>query len=329
MTQSVHEQLHEKPWTYGFFQAVRVLQRLNPGKQPVGYFVSPADEAVHFTVPTSIAFPASEVQSLDRAGSRGPNMGVNVFGLLGQQGVLPYWYSVVIDDAARSKNEAPRAFFDLFQHRMLSLFYRAWEKGRPEVAFERGGTDQLEEGLRSVVGLDSPALRARLSVPDTAMLFYSGLLGPTQRSALALEQMLVDYFAVPTEVVQFSGGWFALDREAQTCLGNDGPTEELGLGTVLGDAIWNEQARVRIRVGPLSREEFEGFLPGGSAFEELRDLVRFHTGEDVETEVQLVMRKADVRGVVLGDAMSLPLGRGSWVSTHTVTQDKEDVVFSL
>jgi type VI secretion system protein ImpH len=325
----LRDHLYTEPWSYGFFQAVRLLQRLHAGRQPVGGFTSPASEAVRFTVPTTLAFPASEVQSLVPEGSQGVQLGVNVFGLLGQQGVLPYWYSTTVEEAGRARNKAPQAFFDLFQHRMLALFYRAWEKGRPEVAFERGGRDLLEGGLRSIIGLGARALEGRNAVPDASLLFYAGLLGPTQRSALALEHLLEDFFALPVEVLQFSGGWFELDDTSVTRLGDDGPNEELGLGTVLGDAVFNQQAKVRIRVGPLSREAFEGFLPGRAALEELRELVRFHTGDSVEAEVQLVLRRPDVSGVVLGGSGSLPLGWGSWVCTREAASDKDDVVFSL
>lgn len=332
MSGHVQDRLRDEPWTFTFFQTVRLLQRWRADRKPVGYFARPEEEAVRFTVPPSVAFPASQVQEMQTGGSDAPTIGVNVFGLIGQQGVLPYWYSVVVQEAAttaRPRNKAPLAFFDIFQHRMLSLFYRAWEKSRPEVAFERGGTDLLETGLRAAAGLATEGLRDRHELFDASLLFYSGLLGPTQRSALALEQLLTDYFDLPVSVEQFAGGWFTLDETALTRLGQDGASEELGLGTVLGDAIWNEQASVRIRIGPLTREAFESFLPGGAAMRELQALVRFYTGESVEVDAQLVLRQQDVRGVRLGDRSALPLGWGSWVATRPVTQDMDQVVLSL
>jgi type VI secretion system protein ImpH len=244
--------------------------------------------------------------------------------------VLPYWYSVVVDEASRGRNHAVRAFLDIFQHRMLSHFYRAWEKSRSEVGFERGAADQLAPVVRAIVGLNAPGLEGRMGVSDTALLFYSGLLGPSQRSAIGLEQLLEDYFGAPVRVEQFSGGWFELSPDAFLRLGEDDtPSAQLGVGAVVGTAIWNEQARVRIRVGPLARDDFERFLPSGPAHGELRELVHFYADEAVDFDLQLVLRQDDVPPTVLGQTSSLPLGWGSWLCTRPSSSDKDQVVFSL
>ena len=41
-------------------------------------------------------------------------------------------------DAKHEEKFALRDWFDLFTHRMLSLFYRAWEKYRFYISYERG-----------------------------------------------------------------------------------------------------------------------------------------------------------------------------------------------
>lgn len=328
--EAVREALREKPWNFGFFQAVRLLHRMEQDRQPLGAFSRPGEEVVRLSVPTTISFPASEVQALDFPGSAAPDMTVNFLGLLGPQGVLPYWYSVVVEEATRGRNRAARDFLDIFQHRMLSHFYRAWEKARSEVAFERGADDHLAPVVRAIVGLNTPGLEGRMSVADTAMLFYAGLLGPSQRSAIGLEQVLADYFEVPVRVEQFSGGWFELDPDAFLRLGEDDvPSAQLGVGAVVGTAIWNEQARVRIRVGPLARADFERFLPTGTAHGELRELVRFYSDDAVDFDLQLVLRQDDVPPTVLGQADSLPLGWGSWLRTRPSDGDKDQVVFPL
>lgn len=326
----VRAALFDAPWCYSFFQAVRILHRMDRQRSPLGRFVDPREEVVRLRVPSAIAFPPSEVQSLQAAGSAAPEMVVSAFGLIGPQGVMPYWYSVTVEEATRSHNHAPRAFLDIFQHRALSHLYRAWEKSRPEVSFERGGADTLEPTIRAIVGLGSPGLEQRLDVSDTIPMFYAGLLGPVQRSAIGLEQLLQDYFGVPVEVQQFAGGWFELSDESLCRLGDDGNlSSQLGVGAVVGTAIWNEQARVRIRVGPVGLEDFTRFLPNGQACDELRQVVTFYSEEPVEFELQLVLRRDQVTGTVLGSASSLPLGWGSWVCTRPVSNDMDQVVFSL
>jgi type VI secretion system protein ImpH len=213
---------------------------------------------------------------------------------------------------------------------MLSHFYRAWEKSRSEVAFERGGVDRLAPVVRAIVGLNAPGLEHRLAISDTALLFYSGLIGPSQRSAIGLEQLLADYFELPVRVEQFSGGWFELSPESFLRLGeDDAPAAQLGVGAVVGTAIWNEQARVRVRVGPLALGDFERFLPTGVAFGEMEELVRFYSDGAVDFDLQLVLQRDDVPPTVLGETASLPLGWGSWLCTRAASSDKDQVILPL
>ena len=90
------ELLKDDPTSFDFFQAVRVLERLLPDRLPVGEFGNPADEVVRFAVNPSIAFPASEIQSLEERPDQPPRLTVNFMGLTGPTGVLPYDYSLTI-----------------------------------------------------------------------------------------------------------------------------------------------------------------------------------------------------------------------------------------
>jgi type VI secretion system protein ImpH len=48
----------------------------------------------------------------------------------GPSGVLPYNYTELVIDRLRNKDRALAEFLDIFHHRMISLFYQAWEKYR-------------------------------------------------------------------------------------------------------------------------------------------------------------------------------------------------------
>ncbi|MDP1858130.1 MAG: type VI secretion system baseplate subunit TssG [Gemmatimonadaceae bacterium] len=326
----VADALRNAPNTFSFFQAVRLLQRLRPERGRVGLFGEPQDEVVRFTVPPSIAFPASEIQTLDQGGAAPAVMAVNFFGLIGPQGVLPYQYSIATSEQNRARNRAPQAFFDLFHHRLLSFFYRTWEKYRFDVSSERGDVDQLAKSVRCLLGVGTTGLQERLGVRDEALLFFSGLIGPTQRSAIALERLLSEYFGVDAAVEQFVGGWYTLTPGSMCRLGDESDaSSQLGIGVVVGDEMWDQQARARIRLGPLTRAQFERFLPEGSAFAELRDLTRFFSGDGIDFDVQLVLRREDVPPLVLGASTSLRLGWGSFVSTRAFLSDVDDTTFSL
>jgi type VI secretion system protein ImpH len=322
-----------EPYSFGFFQAVSLLERLLPDKAPVGGFNDPHDEVVRFATPTSVAFPASEIQSVDEArdGVGPPRMTVNFMGLTGPQGVLPLAYSLYLAERRRARDHAAKDFIGIFEHRMLSLFYRAWERSHAAVAHGRGQRDWLTRHLLNLVGLGTEGLQGKLAIPDEALLYYVGLLGVPTRPAAALEQLVADYFGVAVEVEQFVGAWYPLDEAIQCELDDGGPSTQLGLGAVAGDELWDLQSRVRVRLGPLTREQYDQFLPGGSAYEQLRALTRFFGNDQLDFEIQLVLARDEVPGCRLGgdDDAPLALGWSTWIRTVPFARDADETSFTL
>jgi type VI secretion system protein ImpH len=324
-------QLTEDPTSFEFFQAVRVLERLYPGRGPVGMFHHPSEEVARFTVNPDTAFPASEIQTLGLDDAKPARMGVNFMGLTGPEGVLPYCYSLLVSERIRERDTTLRDFLDIFHHRIISLFYRAWEKYRFAVSYERDQQDRLTQHLKDLVGLGEPGLQNRLGVRDDALLFYAGLLGPQQRSAAALEQMVEDYFGVPAEVEQFVGGWYPLSASTECTLGDErDASEQLGWGAVAGEEVWDPQARVRLRLGPLTRRQYDEFLPFGSAYGALRTLTRFFCGEQFDFEVQLVLARDEVPPSILGgDDPGSPLGWCTWMRSQPFSRNADDTILTL
>jgi len=323
--------LYSQPYRFEFFQAVRLLQRFSPHQEPVGRRGPPSSEAVQFAAHASLACPASQIQAIEPREDRPPLMTVNFMGLTGPLGVLPLPYSEIILERLRARDTALRDFFDLFNHRIISLFYQAWEKYRFTIAYERGERDRFSRHLLDLLGLGTTGLQDRQDVIDDALLFYGGMLALHTRSAAALELLLCDYFEVPVEVEQFIGAWYPLDRQNLCSVGQDHDTSGmLGLGAVVGDQIWDQQSRVRLRLGPLTRQQYEDFLPGGAAFEPLRALAHFFAGGEFDIEAQLILRRDDVPPCELGEEAAVPrLGWTTWVKTRPLRCDPFDAVLEL
>jgi len=325
-------QLAAEPASCGFFQAVRLLERLYPERARVGQFGDPADEVASFSANPSIAFPASEIESLELPDDGPARLRVNFMGLIGPLGVLPHSYTLLVAERLRARDRALETFLDIFQHRIISLFYRAWEKHRFTVAYERDGTDRVTEHLFDLVGLGLRGFRKRMLVPDEAFIFYAGALAPQPRSAVALQQVLEDFFEVPVEIEQFIGGWYRLAPGSQCSLGSEaGPADQVGLGAVVGDEIWDQQARVRIRVGPLTREQYERFLPTGAAYALLQKLTGFFSHDQFDFEAQLVLARDDVPACQLSvdGQRPRPLGWGTWLRTRAFARDADETVLTL
>ncbi len=143
------------------------------------------------------------------------------------------------------------------------------------------------------------------------------------RSAAALEQIIEDYFEVPVEIQQFTGAWYGLDSATQCAMTEmDTPSCQIGGGAVVGDAVWDRQARVRIRLGPLGMERYCDFLPEASAYNALRALTRFFSNQCLEFEVQLVLDRAQAPGTELDFDAANPvrLGWVSWLKNRAAGQ---------
>jgi type VI secretion system protein ImpH len=253
-------------------------------------------------------------------------MMVSFMGAIGPLGVLPHQYTEVVMDRARYQDTTLWRFLDIFNHRMISLFYRVWEKYHFPIAYERTGEDDFTTYLFDLIGLGTNGLRGKLSFKDQGLLFYSGLIAQRPHSATAIGAIVADYFVAPANVVQFPGEWLKLGDNV-TRLGN--ANSQLGSSTIAGNRVWSDQSKFRLRIGPVSLKKFNSFLPIGAAYKPLTDMVRLLTGLEFEYDVQLVLNREEVPLSVAGTNPSGPrLGWTSWLKTVDFAEDDDQVVLS-
>jgi type VI secretion system protein ImpH len=324
--------LRDDACSFEFFQAVALLQRMMSDRRPVGHFSSPEDEVVHFHANPRMGFPASEIQQLELHADAPADMMVNFMGLTGPEGVLPYVYSELILERLRAKDRTLQSFFDLFNHRAVSLFYRAWQRTRFPVNYAAGSRDSFTQYLRDLLGIGTAGLCDRQATEDEALMHYVSLFAMQSRSAVALEQVLSDYFEVPIEIEQFTGAWYSLDEATQCAMNDkDAMSTQIGSGAVVGDAIWDRQGRVRIRIGPINMERYDDFLPGGSAYAALQAITQFFSNGCLDFEAQLVLDRKEVPAVELDLDATHParLGWVSWAKTAPLSVDPDDTILAL
>jgi len=329
---SLEQKLKDEPQAFQFFQAVRLLERLLPDRMPVGKFVRPAEEIAHFGASASLAFPASEIQDMEWRENLPVKITTNFMGLTGALGYLPYWYSNLAAERVRSGDATLQDFLRIFDHRFISLFYQAWERYRFPVAYERGDRDRFSHLLLHLVGMGTAGLKPPIPIEEETFLYYAGMFAQRPRSAEALRWLLEDYFGVPAEIDQFLGSWFVLDEENVSQPGErETPSENLGGGMVIGDGVWDQQARARVRLGPLTLEQYRAFLPGQSGYRALQVLTRFFTSDEIDFELQLVLQRTQVPGCALseGEENSPQLGWMSWVRATSMDRDLGDTILAL
>jgi type VI secretion system protein ImpH len=322
--------LGEEPTGFDFMQAVRLLERVRGGRAGPGHFADPADELVQFSAHLSIAFPAAEIQQLVAGGDNEPHrMLVNFFGLTGPQGMLPWDYTLLAAERKRSRDGALAAFLDIFNHRAVSLLYRAWRRNRFTVLREQGEQDPVTGHLLDLLGAGLPPMAGKSALPDETLAHLTGVVGPRPRSAAALEQALEAVFGVAAEVDQFIGAWQHIAETDRCELGETVPMTALGMGAVAGDEVWDAHAGVRIRLGPMDRAALEAFLPGGRFYEPMRALTRQFSADQHAFELRLVLKDEEVPGCVVGGGTGERLGWTTWIRTEPVQDGPAFAVLTL
>ena len=328
----LNQELTDAPYSFEFFQAVRLLERLYPEKKPVGGTALPHEEIVRFRSRVTLDFPSSEIHEIaERSGDEDVpvlEMLVNFMGMVGPSGVLPTHYSELALDRIRYRDTAMWAFLDIFTHRTVSLFYRAWAKYRFPVNYERGD-DELTSYLFDLVGLGTKGLRSRMGVEDESLLPYAGLIAQKPHSANAVERMIEDYFGVKAHIEQFQGQWIELSKDDHTRVGLR--NSSLGRSTIVGTRIWDQQSRMRIILGPLTVQKFQEFLPNGTAYKELKSIIDFMTGKEFDYDVQLCLAQKQVPSTVLTTrAMRKPmLGWTSFLKSVPAKTNDDQLVLGV
>ena len=332
---SVGEQLRSEPERFELLQAVRLLERAAivaaqaheaPGR--LGFAHDPRTEVLSLRAAMELAFPLSEIATFDDTG-RKPELSVTMLGLNGVSGVLPGFYSQVLLDAHRDKNLAPRDFFDILNHRAISLFLRAAQKYRLPLACELDQdleSNTFLAALMAVVGIGLPTLQNRQPVSDDALVYFGGHFSRSVPTAGALQQILSEYFDRPATVQQFQGRWVTWPEPEQTRL--SGPYSTLGTDAVLGSRTWDVQGSFRIVLGPLSYDPFCSFLPDGPRMIELAALARSYVGAVLSFDVQLILQGPEVPPLQLGTTATR-LGWNTWLPTGTPRGDATDAIFEI
>ena len=332
---SLEDELFSRGYRFDFFQAVRLLTRLYPDRKPIGRSAAPSDELVRLRSLLSLAFPPSAISEIRRPLGDGPvEMLVAFMGLTGPMGVLPRHYTELLLERVHAKDFAFRDFLDLFNHRLISLFYRAWEKHRCVIGYEQTligrQPDRFAQLLFSLMGLGTEEVRARLGDTDQRVLRYAGLLGQRPRSATALERCLSDYFEVPVTTKQFVGMALPLPEDEWTRLGSPGANNILGQTALIGTTIWDQQAKFVLRVGPLDLSGFTRLLPSGTAYRRLTQFTKLFAGPELDFSVNPVLKAEHVPECRLDDSPQVAprLGWTTWLKTRPRTHDADDVVFT-
>jgi type VI secretion system protein ImpH len=317
--------LQKEPYRYDFYQVMRRIEALFPGKPRIGLALRPIDEPVRFAQEPSLSFAPATLSTFQLPGTatRYARMEVRFFGMLGPNGPLPLHLTEYARERLMHHGDRTFArFLDIFHHRFIAMFYRAWAQAQPTVSLDRPREDRFSIYAGALVGLGMPTMRNRDAAPDHAKLFYSGLLSRQVRNSDGLAALLSGFFRIPVRVEQFIGHWLTLPVHDRTRLG--GRAGSVGAGAMLGSRIWDRQHKFRIWIGPLDLAQYESFLPGGSAIGKIVAWVRQYVNFELDWDLRLVLARSAVPQTRLGSYGRL--GWTTWLGKRGLrTADVDDL----
>jgi type VI secretion system protein ImpH len=320
--------LAAEPYAFDFFRALRLVATRFPDEPRIGESLTPREDPLRFGQTPSLSFAPSTLSAFEAGdGKHPPRLTVNFVGLLGPNGPMPLHFTEHVRDRARNLHDPTLArFLDIFHHRILSLFYRAWAVNQKAADMDHPEDSRFSTYIGTFLGVGAGSVRDRDQVPDNAKRYFAGHLGCQTRHTEGLESIISDFFGLSAKVLTFLGQWLDLPDSSQCRLGESPEAGSLGSSVIVGSRFWECQLRFRLRLGPMSLNDLYRMLPVGDAFGRLKCWVLNYCGREFFWDVQLVLRREEVPGTQLGSGGML--GWTTWLKSQPIARDAEDVILA-
>lgn len=271
-----------------FYRFCQLLEQSQPAPFLLGENHSPRDEPVRFRPHPGMGFPVGELKSLSLAEPDNPAAACTVrttfMGLYGVMSPLPTTYIDYI--AQREEGSEPLAeFLDIFNHRLITQFYRIWRKYSYPATFESGGADRTSRYLLGLVGLGIDGCDTYIGVPASRFLALLGCMRLPTRTAegiAALVRLVGPKTAV--KVIPHDkrniplASAIRISAKHPVCLSNR---------PVLGSKATDVNSQVLIRLTTTDVAEAEGWLPHGQLYSDLQALLHVYLGARLLARLEL------------------------------------------
>lgn len=275
---------------FGFFQAVQLLHRLIPDTVAVGELGPPEREPVRFHHDPELIFHAGDVSAIDVKETSSGLRAVMTTTFLGLTGAASPLATVFAEDVLRAEAQdqnSLRNFYDLFHHRLISLFYRTWKKYRFTAGFRLDGSDVFTRRMLTFVGVDFAAPSKR-GLEPLQLLALTPLMStrtrPLRTLGIVLDLVLPK---IPISVETFVLREVAIREDDRAVL--RGHNNVLGQTFVIGRQVLDRSGRFRVVLGPVDFAMFQELMPGGARHAKLRDVILQFSPLHLEAELEVVL----------------------------------------
>ena len=295
---SLKKQLLRAPFTFEFAQAAHILYGQSHGDETQKVFfrstltLSPSSSDIVRVKPiTRIQFgkpqrlPKRELQSTDVTFI---NLHVNFFGIAGSHGPLPLAYTERIFHSLKKHDRVLSDFLDIFNHRLLSVFFKLKQKFYPVLSWSEP-QDSSAGAVLSALASYQPILQN--AFPERALLRLSQALWKKPHTAEGLARLLSHHFHIPVQITPFIGNWHPIPTHQRTSL-RPGGRNILGDTFMIGQRTWCQDGGILVGMTMPSMDLFLNLLPQGKYFFAVYTLITLYVGPRFHFKLALSISNA-------------------------------------
>ncbi|WP_049601773.1 type VI secretion system baseplate subunit TssG [Yersinia bercovieri] len=317
------EQLWDKlPYTQ-FYRFCQLLEQSQPDAPPLGSHWQVRHDPGRFRPHPGMGFPASEFKRVEIPAHPHlpPTIRTTFMGLYGVESPLPTAY---IDDITqrREGHEAVSDFLDIFNHRLITQYYRVWRKYSYPASFSPGGTDKTSRYLLSLCGLGIEGCAQNIATPVSRFLALTGMMRlPTRTSEgiIALVQLL----APETDAHVIAHDRCRIPLRNPLALSARHPVS-MSNSPVMGSHALDVNSQVLLQLKTDNPDEAREWLPGGQLHTDLMALLHVYLGSRLHVRLQLTVLRALLPDAQLScqpKSTGILLGRTAVMRTQRVASN--------
>ncbi len=301
-----------------FFKYVRSIERaaLNRCRNDENVAVllgedgPPKYEAIKFKGVNNFAFPGVPAnqpilkKNSTNDGSVASTLAVSFMGISGVSGILPQHYTRLIMSRSKQHDTTLADFLDLFNHRLVSLYYRSWLKYRFPLQYENsiqsGNVDPVSKVIKSISGKYD-------KLSGDLPIYYAGHFSRMTRSTTSLEHILRDFLKVPVVVKSFTGQWIDVQKKDRAVIGTKvhGRNNQLGHGVLFGKRYWDVQSKISIDIGAVDEKTNMNLMAGKQKYNILKRLILNYVPSHISIDLNISVLRTSGSTASFGKGMRL------------------------
>ncbi|HGA2317812.1 TPA: type VI secretion system baseplate subunit TssG [Pseudomonas putida] len=313
-TADLADRLLAEAHQYNFFQLLERLHGLH-GDDLEPRWPAPATRLrVRLASDPRLTFPVSDVYRAERMPETEDRYRVctTFIGLHGTCSPLPtYYLEEVSYEHAHGVGVRP-AFFDFFNHYLLSLLHRIWRKYRYYIRFQPGATDGFSQYIFALLGLNDRQLRGDTPLPWSRLLSFAGVIASRSRAPGTVAGIIAHCFDLKqVQIREFETRSVPTTAKQLVSLGQR--NGELGSSFMVGSRTRTRNSKFTIVISELDQDQLRALLPRGINFNRLRALIDFLLRDGLAYDLELRLKQNALSPFCLHRSQGAYLGWTSFV----------------